>query len=337
MSKNTTQLILKLMNKLNLGSILSPPIKLTGGLLHTVYKIQLTDKSFVIKHINPEVAAREGALDNILESEKVGIEYSKIITAIPALQINNTIIHELEGQYFIIYNWQNGISLFSENITANHCMHIADILGKLHKLSASKRVNVNVNTTAQYHWSDYLALAKEQGVNWLDFYQSNLERITEIDDLGKIMMKESANSVMSHRDLDPKNVLWHNNIPYIIDWEAAGEINPYVEFVSCLFYWCKSTSGEFDTEKLRIMIDTYKDYSSFRSVDWKGVIYASFSGYISWLDYSIKCALGLVSRQDKTKQQLDQSVVKTIRAIINDDKISDLLYSVLTEKDNINS
>lgn len=38
----------------------------------------------------------------------------------------------------------------------------------------------------------------------------------------------SQNQVISHRDLDPKNVMWKNDAPYIIDWEAAGYVNPFV-------------------------------------------------------------------------------------------------------------
>ncbi|HIW34166.1 MAG TPA: phosphotransferase [Candidatus Paenibacillus intestinavium] len=30
--------------------------------------------------------------------------------------------------------------------------------------------------------------------------------------------------IISHSDLDPKNIMWDNNCPTIIDWEAAGFI-----------------------------------------------------------------------------------------------------------------
>lgn len=43
--------------------------------------------------------------------------------------------------------------------------------------------------------------------------------------------------VISHRDLDPKNVMWDGMNPYLIDWEAAGPVNPYQEFLEVALYW----------------------------------------------------------------------------------------------------
>ena len=31
--------------------------------------------------------------------------------------------------------------------------------------------------------------------------------------------------------------MWKNDVPYIIDWEAAGYINPYEELIQVLNYW----------------------------------------------------------------------------------------------------
>ncbi len=38
--------------------------------------------------------------------------------------------------------------------------------------------------------------------------------------------KLSEFMVVSHRDLDPKNVMWYQDIPFFIDWEAAGYVKP---------------------------------------------------------------------------------------------------------------
>ena len=34
-----------------------------------------------------------------------------------------------------------------------------------------------------------------------------------------------------HRDMDPKNVMWANGNPIVIDWESASLANPYRELV----------------------------------------------------------------------------------------------------------
>ncbi len=37
--------------------------------------------------------------------------------------------------------------------------------------------------------------------------------------------------MISHTDLDRKNVIWQKNVPFIIDWEASGYINPTIELI----------------------------------------------------------------------------------------------------------
>ena len=52
----------------------------------------------------------------------------------------------------------------------------------------------------------------------------------------------SQNLVISHRDLDPKNVLWHGEEALVIDWEAAGYVNPYQELLEVINYWADDVS-----------------------------------------------------------------------------------------------
>ena len=49
----------------------------------------------------------------------------------------------------------------------------------------------------------------------------------------------STTTVISHRDLDPKNVMWNYNKPVLIDWESAGYINPMQDLIETAIYWSK--------------------------------------------------------------------------------------------------
>ncbi len=52
--------------------------------------------------------------------------------------------------------------------------------------------------------------------------------------------------VYSHRDLDPKNVLWRADEPFIIDWEISGWIDPMEEVIALAFEWSGFERGEVD-------------------------------------------------------------------------------------------
>ena len=62
----------------------------------------------------------------------------------------------------------------------------------------------------------------------LEVLQENIADIMRWDrNVVTGLYEASQNQVISHRDLDPKNVMWKNDAPYIIDWEAAGYVNPF--------------------------------------------------------------------------------------------------------------
>lgn len=45
--------------------------------------------------------------------------------------------------------------------------------------------------------------------------------------------------IISHRNLDSKNVLWKEGIPYIIDWESTEYINPAIELIDVATNWSR--------------------------------------------------------------------------------------------------
>ncbi|WP_448916631.1 phosphotransferase [Eubacterium ramulus] len=92
------------------------------------------------------------------------------------------------------------------------------------------------------------ALRKEDEVYL--FLQENILQLEQWDcDVVENAAKLKCNQVISHRDLDPKNIMWKNDVPYIIDWEVAGYINPYEELIQVLNYWIVDENQNYNKEK----------------------------------------------------------------------------------------
>ena len=68
------------------------------------------------------------------------------------------------------------------------------------------------------------------------------------------------NLVISHTDLDRKNVMWQEDKPFIIDWEASGYINPTIELIQVAWYWSGGDVENIDYNKFGILIKSYKKY-----------------------------------------------------------------------------
>ncbi|MFS1511599.1 phosphotransferase [Chengkuizengella sp. SCS-71B] len=59
----------------------------------------------------------------------------------------------------------------------------------------------------------------------------------------------ASNTVISHRDLDSKNVMWNQDNPVLIDWESAGYINPMQDLIETAIYWSENEIGSIDKKR----------------------------------------------------------------------------------------
>lgn len=59
----------------NLGTLASSPTKVSGGLIHKIWKIETEKGNFAIKEINSEIAARPGVIENINQCEIVATKF----------------------------------------------------------------------------------------------------------------------------------------------------------------------------------------------------------------------------------------------------------------------
>lgn len=125
----------------------------------------------------------------------------------------------------------------------------------------------------------------------------------------------SLDIVISHRDLDHKNVLWNQDNPIIIDWEAAGYINPMQELIETAFYWSENEIGSIDKKRFFAFIDGYKKRYGTIQANWSMVLISGFLSKFGWLEYSLKRSL-CIECTDKEEQQMGTAqVMETINDI----------------------
>jgi Ser/Thr protein kinase RdoA (MazF antagonist) len=295
----------------NLGDLISPPTMVTGGLLHKMFHVVTEKGDFAIKILNPEIMKRENVLNNMNRSEQISNKFKSQISLIAAKEFNEQYVIELEDYYFMIFDWIDAISLFSTDIKEYHCKEIGKVLGLIHSNNIDIRgLKKEFTTREGYHWDEFLHDAKRQNAEWFKIYKDNIEQIKEWDEnIIHCFSKMSDIQVISHRDLDPKNVMWKNNIPFIIDWEAAGFVNPFQEFVEVLNYWTVDSSGEYNKNKFNALVSEYTKYINIQDVDWSAVLHSSFDGMLGWLEYNIRRALGLEgTERGNVKEGIEQLV-----------------------------
>lgn len=285
-------------NAYGLGRLTTEPQPVSGGLLHTMYCVETESGRYAIKVLNPEIMQRETAMQNMINSEKVSQALKQTVPLVAAKEFDGKRVVESDGICFMVFDWLDGASVFAPDITAEHCKKIGQVLGKIHAADVQVAgMEQKSEVRDMFDWENLLEA-------WRSYEKSSSvaqEALTEfLPELIKLdagtvaALKELSNyQVISHRDLDPKNVMWQGEQPYLIDWEAAGYVNPYQEIVEVLNYWITDEESGYDYEKFTALMKEYVKNIDTASVNWDTVLKSGFDGMLGWLEYNVKRAAGL--------------------------------------------
>lgn len=295
--------------KYKLGRIVGEPETVGGGLLHHMFHVHTTQGEYAIKVLNPDIMKRPKALSNMIHSEIVSNLLKDRVSLIAAKCIEGKHVIEEDDAFYMIYDWLEGGSVFAPDITVYDCEQIGSILGKIHVSDINiDSMEKQENSRDLYDWKLYLQKAEQENAECYEILKEHLESIVDWDKAVIAGFEElSAMQVISHRDLDPKNVMWKDKQPYIIDWEAAGYVNPYQELIEVLNYWITEEDGNYSKEKFDALLGAYTESMNISNVNWDTVLQCSFDGMLGWLEYNVKRALGLEgSGSDEQKEGLEQ-------------------------------
>lgn len=305
--------IAKLCRGQGLGEMLATPAPVSGGYLHKMLRVETVRGIFAIKALNPDIMMRPEALGNMKMGERINSEFGscrsglsptneghclsmtecsqrppsrRVMAGIRNAELNvcaslNGVV-EVEGSYFIVYPWVDGASVFAPEITVEHCRIMGDVLGRIHRSDVRiPGVEPEMDLRQPFDWS---LVEDGRVVAWDAAALEGLRRLRAVQ-------------VISHRDLDPKNVLWQGMQPCIIDWEAAGYVNPWQELIELLNYWAD------DEEKARAMIAAYGAHRTLHEADWDAALAAGMDGMLGWLHYNLRRAKGMEGStpQDRTE------------------------------------
>lgn len=310
MDESIVSALQRVLHELDLGDLRESPRQVSGGLMHTMYAAETERGRYAVKALNPAVMKREKALGNTIRSEKIARELSREVPAVTAIWKDGQAVRALEGRYYMVFPWQEGKSIFPGEITPAHCERIGGILGTIH------RANVQIDGLTcgdtdlfDPDWESVLRLAQRQKPPWLRLFTARYEKIRGWTERYEAAAERlSGEQVLSHRDLDPKNVLWEGTEPFLIDWEAAGYVNPDRELAEVINYWVCDKRGRPDRAKFRALLTAYQARRPLLDTDWPAALDSGY-GMLDWLLYNMKRSLG-IECGSKEEQRLGAQQVK---------------------------
>lgn len=282
----------KLMAACGLGAIQSPVESVSGGLLHRMYKVETDCGTYAVKHLNPEIMSRPGVFENFARAEKIEHRLEKEgIPIIPAITFHGNKMQNIDGNYFYIFNWQNGHITDWNSISNEECYTAGNILGRIHAISP-KNVSHQEPELSNIDWRDYVLQAQKE--------KSEIAPLLEGNEALLIYAEKELNNArsslpdiqcLSNEDMDPKNIMWDKGHPWVIDLECLDYGNPISHALQLALQWSGIVTCDIDTEKLIAFFDGYLEVydNCFRAYsEVFGLAYT----WVEWLAYNIRRALG---------------------------------------------
>lgn len=301
----------KLVKRIKLGSLYQPPSTVNGGALHTMWRIKTSQGDFIAKRINPHIAEKTTFPESYEISEQIANLF-KIhnVPAVAALAFNNRYVHEIDGNWFIIYPFVKGHMLDMKDINTEHGKVIGQLFAKIHNsaLPSFDDLQVHYDVFDNDHWTRLINNSNHHALTTL------LPQILKWNDLYQSLISELNNDLLvTHRDMHHKNILWEKDLtPHIVDWESAGLINPLLELIGYGCEWAGVIWGQFKQETFLALIDAYlKEKTTPSQTDIKTAFYGWIGHCVlGWTEFNIRRILGMIS-SDPNEINIGNTIIDT--------------------------
>ena len=137
------------------------------------------------------------------------------------------------------------------------------------------------------------------------------------------------------QDMDPKNIMWNNGNPWVIDLECLDYGNPISHALQLALQWAGIVTCDINLENIVAFFNGYLEAYDNGFRRYSDVFGLSYT-WVEWLEYNIRRALG--SSMDESERAMGISEVKnTIDRIKyiqkNEKRIKDVLDSCLLQSE----
>jgi aminoglycoside phosphotransferase (APT) family kinase protein len=217
-----------------------------GGLLNRMYRLDTDLGSFAVKELNLDRDWTYHVGDGFrLERAAygAGIPMPEPISA---------------GHDALVHRWIDGAKVPNEPVSVAMAHELGGILACIHRLDVAWPTRTNDKPMPK-DWPELAGRARTTGQPWADELTAQVETFLAIarfvDDAGR-----PRPTVLSHRDINQKNLLSRDGRPIILDWEAAGEVPLACELGATALNLAKGDSFDrFQPPVFRAVLDGYID------------------------------------------------------------------------------
>jgi aminoglycoside phosphotransferase (APT) family kinase protein len=203
---------LRRVNLSHLGTPTGPLVRIHGGFANRMYRLDTDQGSFAVKELNLDDRRWSYPLEDVFRFERAafaaGIPMPEPISA---------------SQDTLVHRWVEGERVPEEPVAAAYAFEVGAILARIHALDVSWHHAETEDETFR-DWPELAERAASTGQPWADELSRQVETFLAIAHFVDTCERPGP-VVLTHRDIQPWNLLTREARPVVLDWELSGPLD----------------------------------------------------------------------------------------------------------------
>jgi aminoglycoside phosphotransferase (APT) family kinase protein len=228
-----------------LGAPRGPMVRVHGGFANRLYRLDTDHGSFAVKELNLVDRRSTYHVEDVFRFERAayaaGIPMPEPISA---------------GHGMLVHRWVEGDKLPEAPVPAAYGFEIGEILARLHALDV-EWPHAAIEEPTPRDWPELAERAAATEQPWADELASHVETFLAIAHFVDTCERPGP-VVLTHRDIQPWNLLARDGRPVVLDWELSGLLDLAGELGSTALSLAKGPGFEdIDPASFRSVLDGY--------------------------------------------------------------------------------
>jgi aminoglycoside phosphotransferase (APT) family kinase protein len=228
-----------------LGAPIGPMIRVHGGFANRMYRLDTDQGSFAVKELNLVDRRWTYHVEDVFRFERVafaaGIPMPEPISA---------------SRHRVVHRWVEGEKVPEAPVSAAYAFEIGEILARIHALDV-EWPDVSIEEPASRDWPELAVRAAATGQPWADELAANVETFLAIAHFVDTCERPGP-VVLTHRDIQPWNLLARDGRPVVLDWELSGMLDLSSELGSTALSLAKGPGfDDIEPSIFRAVLDGY--------------------------------------------------------------------------------
>ncbi|PLW70887.1 phosphotransferase [Pseudohalioglobus lutimaris] len=323
-----------------LGKRMRPAFSVRGGFHHFMWDVHTANGRYAIKQLAPDTDLDDcDVIRHYETAESVSEAFSRCgVPALHALGAGDNALQVIENCGYLIYPWTNARALRRDEIDVIHIHQIAGIFARMHgavlKIEGLRSPQSESDPEAKLEV--LLKFAQSRNSSRNEDIREHLPLFENILSRAEIASAElSSRKVVSHGDLDHKNVLWDSSQdPLLIDWESTQYVNPAHEVILEALDWSGITL-DFKENLFDCFVDQYLSAGGQIHQNEIEAAFACVEGdWVNWLMYNLGRS---IDRDDEKQRRIGlEQVDLALVAILHLQRVVPRLLSKLNPRSRAN-